>query len=446
MHLLRNEFWALAPDFVLLNFLRANNESLARQLLEAGIGVGVLDTEGGVLEDFNDYAQFLAPDPAVRRGIACYFSWGTRLAEHAQRVGWYGEGQVAVTGTPRYDFYALPWRLAALRSSPYADAFGRPMVLITGNFALSNPRFQPPEAEARSMVEQFGCDRDAVLAWQATQRQTMLGMARLANSLAARFPQVTFVYRPHPFEKLESYHDLLEPRPNLHLVKQGTVDGWVLRACAVIQRNSSTAVEAGFAGVPALLPTWLPTILQAPAAAEVSVPCETEGELARHLEAIVAGRFQPLADVQRRLEGVIGDWFCRIDGCAHERVADRLLQSVPSGGRAARLRHCQATAYGRSGRSSLRQRARAALVGAFGLSVHWSFRKWANVTQGPTLWPRPEKYFNAQHVAALMSAIQGCARNGSDQAGREVGVQAAQERGDYLFGYLRGQSVAVFPN
>jgi len=35
------ELWALAPDFVLLNYLRVNNQELAKRMIQAGIKVGV---------------------------------------------------------------------------------------------------------------------------------------------------------------------------------------------------------------------------------------------------------------------------------------------------------------------------------------------------------------------------------------------------------------------
>ena len=241
------EVWPLAPDYLLMNHLRSVTQDLARRAMDAGIKVGVLDTEAGVLTSVGAFAKTMASDTSIRHGISDFLSWGSKLADYAAQEDWYLREQIAVTGHPRFDYYAEPWRQAALRMSPYADHHPRPMVLINGSFTLINPQFKTPEGEIRMLVRRFGYEEGQVREWHDIQRQTMLQMAELANHLASRFPEVSFVVRPHPFEKLETYHHLLDRRANLCAVKKGTVDGWILRSVAVIQRSCSTAVEAGLA-------------------------------------------------------------------------------------------------------------------------------------------------------------------------------------------------------
>jgi hypothetical protein len=55
MNLQGAEIWPLMPDFVLLNYLRTNNEELARYMMEVGIQVGVLDTEGGIFSPIDQW-------------------------------------------------------------------------------------------------------------------------------------------------------------------------------------------------------------------------------------------------------------------------------------------------------------------------------------------------------------------------------------------------------
>jgi surface carbohydrate biosynthesis protein len=444
-NLRHSEIWTLAPDFVLLNFLRKINEGFARQLAEAGIQFGVLDTEGGVLVSLDSYGQVLAQDEQVRAQAACHCSWGQRLAEHAVRSGWFAREQVAVTGSPRFDFYTMPWRQAALQTSAHAAPYERNLVLVNGNFSIANPRFQSPEAEFKMLVDRFDYDPDVVLGWQRTQHRTMHELVALTSRLACRFPQATFVYRPHPFERLETYEGLLEKRGNLHLIKAGTVDGWILRARAVIQRSCSTAIEAGLASVPALSPAWIPTAFEMPVAEEVSVRCETEDELSQALQSILSDDFECPAYIQHRLEEVIDEWFYRVDGQAHRRVADAILCALNGPGPCLSINECRDMAYGlgRSG-TSLRRRVGVTLGKTLGLSVHWSFRRWGPVLTDLSWWDTSEKYFDADQVRALVDAIQACAQDASKEPLRKVGVALAQERGDYHFGYLQGRSVTVF--
>src|SRR3972149_5168162 len=74
MNLRQVEIWSLAPDFVLLNYLRKTNEGFARQLIEAGLQVGVLDTEGGIV-NLDDYEQSLPSDRSVCEKVSVVFAW-----------------------------------------------------------------------------------------------------------------------------------------------------------------------------------------------------------------------------------------------------------------------------------------------------------------------------------------------------------------------------------
>ncbi len=240
---LRNkEVWSLAPDFVLLNHFRTIYEELVKNIMEAGIPVGVLDTEGGVfsakptmanaslsnskrdemeiMPPMQEYALSMARDSNLRHNVSCYCAWTPAFAEYASQAGWYRSQQIIVTGIPRTDFYAAQWHDAARRMSSYVDTYPEPIILINSNFALANPRFQSPQKEAEMMVNKFSYNRDFIDKWIQIQDLAMKGLTSLANKLAKHFPEVTVIYRPHPFEGEEIYNELLEPLPNLHLVKK----------------------------------------------------------------------------------------------------------------------------------------------------------------------------------------------------------------------------------
>src|SRR6185436_5246196 len=154
-------------------------------------------------------------------------------------------------------------------------------------------------------------------------RCAMDELVALAHRLAGRLPGVTLIYRPHPFENPETYRPLLAGHPNLHLVKQGPVDGWILRACVVIQRGCATAIEAGMAGRPALAPAWIPAAHDLKTVESVSIPCPTEDDVVEQI------RHPHVPDnVRANLQGVLSDWFHAIDGLAHQRVADAVLTSA----------------------------------------------------------------------------------------------------------------------
>ena len=71
---------------------------------------------------------------------------------------------------------------------------------------------------------------ERVRQWQAKEKAGLQQLAALAVDLAHRFPQATVVYRPHPFERMATYDTLLPPLENLHCVRTGSIDAWLLKA------------------------------------------------------------------------------------------------------------------------------------------------------------------------------------------------------------------------
>lgn len=439
----QGELIQLAPDFVLLNYLRRNNEAVAAQLLECDIRLGIHDTEGGIIVDPRLHALALALDPQVRQGISRICSWGPQQAAMAVREGWYREEQLTVTGACRFDFYARRLRPAAQKFADYAARYPQPLVLFNGTFTLCNPGFQTPEAEVEMLVQRFQYSRERVLGWQRAQAETMKGMVAMANRFAERFPHVTFVFRPHPFENRSTYAELLHPHKNLHMVKEGTVDSWILRSSAVIQHSCTTGIEAGMAGIPTLMPAWLPSGLEMPHVEAVSDLCASEDALEERLAAILQGNAPPSPELQAGIDRVVGEWFFRSDGKAHERTADAIMGALPGGGRGGRLRRCRYFAHGldRTKRKPL-SKAHARICATLGLPLHWSFRRWRpEPVRGDFAWWKvSEKHFGLERVQELLAAILPCV---SEEV--RAPIVARQSAKDYPFGYPDGQSVTIGP-
>lgn len=410
---MKSELWALAPDFVLFYNLRHGREPMVRALLEAGVRIGVLDTEGGVFTNLEQYTGKALRHPDICRRISCFCAWGPRLASWAGE-NWLPPERVFVTGTPRTDFYVEPWRSVALRLSPWAGTVRPPLVLINGNFSVGNRLWGPRQ--------------DAPAADVAVEQRGMAEFARLANRLAAALPDISFVYRPHPFEREEPYRTLLEQRPNLHLIKTGTVEGWILRSSAVIQRGCTTAIEAGLAGVPALSPAWIPARLEIEAVEAVSLPCPSENHLLDRVRAAAAGELTVPPAVAESLDAIVAGWFHAVDGKAHQRVAEVILDCLGEGSQVS-LRRSEQEMDGRGFRGRLRTRARRLA----GLPVGWSFRQWRD--GGSANWYPPDagatQLFGAAEVQAIVDGL----------GAHEVTVRPA--RPDYHFGYTGDASVTL---
>ena len=409
------ELEALAPDAVVLNYLRPHNSTLARRLSDAGTAVIVLDTEGGVFSDIGRYGQLLSPDSELRARVTAWLGWGPTLSAHAVSRGWFRENQVVVTGAPRFDLYLDPWRQAATSLVP-ADV-QRPMILVNGNFPVANPRFQTRAQEAETLVRRYGFALEDVARWQAVQSDAMCQLAKATNRAARSNPELAFVYRPHPFERLDTYDRLLEPLPNLTTRKDGGVDGWILEAAAVVQRGCTTAIEAGLAGVPAMSPRWVPVFEEVGVAEAVSIGCESWEELQEGLATAASGSLK-IPDAQRReLDAIVKDWFYAIDGHSHQRVAQAILERAGTGDRESRARKLRASRPTDGLRGSLKRSVPPAL---------WRLRPGRH----DPIWAKSEKSFSVADVRRIVQAVSSAA----DRKPSMVGTSLAHQAGSYRFG------------
>ncbi len=445
-NLATREIWRLAPDFVLLNYYRKHKRDFYASLSDAGIALGVLDTEGGVFEDLDEIDRLVVQDKAERSNVSCYCCWSPTVAQYLVDGDWFDAEQVFVTGCPKLDFLAERWKEVTLENSPYASPYEKNLILVNSVFSAGNPGMISKEKQREQLAKAFNLSPDESRAWQDRDMEGLRQLTSLTNSLARRFPNATFVYRPHPFERMETCQELLAPLDNLHCVREGTVDGWILRAKAVVQAGCSTAIEAGMAGVPALLPRWVPTCSPRPTVDEASIPFESEEDLAHALAAILDGQFQSPDEHRHRLENVIREWFYKVDGKAYARVAEVILNHLPTS-RPQDLseicrRHNKRTDPLRVGHKNWFRAKAANALATFGLPGAWCD---AVAPRPFDNWDRSPKFYDAHSVQSLVDLIRGCRHAEPSESHQRLTVRAAEVGQDYCHGQSEGRSVVISP-
>ena len=320
----RHEVFLLRPTMVLVNYVRFANRDFIRACAKVGILVGVLDTEGGVVKDVDDFARRIANR---LEGVSLYCTWGPRQLKALRAVA--GEKvRIVATGCPRYDFAVPPWRLA-LRPPPLKT---EGYVLVNTNFPIVNPRFQTAGRERFELITGMGYGReyvDRLIAEGLTARNLL---TETVHALADVLPGVTIVIRPHPFEEGAYYREAFKNRPSVQVYQEGSVFDWLQRAIILIHHNCSTAVEAFLMGVPAVMPAWFNTpLLHQPTSAAVSLSADSPKELMSMVHETLNGR--PIAVPARTVAAgkeLIAEYFLANDGRAAERVAqvvDSILQT-----------------------------------------------------------------------------------------------------------------------
>jgi surface carbohydrate biosynthesis protein len=314
-----NEVFSLAPDLVLVNYVRFANARFVRACRAVGIAVGVLDTEGGVRQDMEEYARQVA---AYTKHVQLYCVWGRAQYDALDRGAGLMRGALHATGCPRYDWTAEPWRDSIARPANLAD----PMILVNTNFPVARPRFQSRDREIADLMG-MGYDRQAILDVIQQAEHARSEVIRATATLAREFPAATIILRPHPFEDRRTFEEELAAHSNVRVEQSGPVFQWIRHARLVVHFNCSTAIDSMLLGVEAVHLNWIDApLLTQPVAAAVSHRVDSMNELvalaARALKAEPIPVPPELAATRR---SVIEQYFFEGDGRSSVRVADAIV-------------------------------------------------------------------------------------------------------------------------
>jgi hypothetical protein len=288
-------------------------------------------------------------------------------------------------------------------------------VLINTNFSFGNPRFASASRNWEQMQRELGLDASRLTAYLEAETTALQGMIELARNLARDFPACDVLLRPHPFEDPSPYLAELEGTPGITIDGSGPIQSRLFGARAVIQRSCSTAAEAAMAGVPTLSPQWLPAPALIPFAEAVSVPCATYEQLGLELARImeVGGVSDQAAEAARES---LTDWFFRLDGFAHRRVADAIVEHLPVT-RSVDVDRCVANLYQlRDPTHTAGQRLAARVRHTLRLSPAWAFRQW-RVADGES-WRQSDKRFGVADVVELVRRIRVASGEDTPELGR----------------------------
>ena len=424
----RTEAWALAPDFVLLPVFRPFQQEQAGQFLDAGVQFGLLDTEGVVWTSLDEYRQTLWKDDAIRHAARCVCMWGSMVSEYSVRQGLFTSDQMRVTGCPRFDFYSP--ELGAVYQdliTPLAQE-KRPVVLLNTNFTVRND-------ELSKMVKTYGYSPEQLDRACANEHKAIEEVAKLATRLSTDFKQLLIAIRPHPEEDEATYLARIPKHDNLVVSKASYIASWILRSVAVIQRSCTTAIEACMSGKLAIAPQWYAPSNYYPLPESVSLPCASYEEIARRLTARLEGNDQLPEALSETIRNVIHDGFYRIDGQAHSRVADLILERLLPGVKP-KTQRCIDYLYGTQAPGvSFTRSAGARIRQTLKLHPEWSFRSFGAPGQKGT-----DPDFNSQDVTDLLSAIGQVKRVGKASLLR---VRSAVDAEEYLVPSFRGGALRV---
>lgn len=382
---------AIDADFVLVNYVRSNNLDHLMAYRREGIRVGVLDTEGVGGKTPAEFASLVAASGGAT-AVDLYCVWGEAQQQALVEIGAVAESRVQVTGCPRYDYCAPPWK-NALPIPAEAPGY----VLVNTNFPIINPRFSAGADDEVANAVKAGFSRGFAESYVRDARLAHAGMLSLMETILARWPDQRFILRPHPFESNECYRTL-ERYPNFALRQEGTSVEWLNQACALLHLNCSTAIEAAMLGKTAFSPAWLDTpALHVPGPSSVSRLAASPDALLDGLDAVLSSSVSVPVDDRLGSEPLqaLRAQYHDIDGRAAERIADAIMSSLgqplnPNAGPAPRLK----------------SRAVQATRGVLGHAIATTLAELREPAS--ELQRRRAKIFDVGQVKSLVRRLQDC--------------------------------------
>lgn len=390
---------ALRPDFVLLNYIRANNLDLIKLYKRLGIKVGVLDTEGIGGKNPDHFAELVSNTGDLDL-VDLYCVWGEAQYEAFQRRQVVPQSRLHVTGCPRYDYCAAPWRSALTR-------FQEPgYILINTNFPTVNPRFSEGSESEFETMRKVGFSDKMARRFIVDGKHSHQQVIKVTERLATRFKDHRFVLRPHPFERLSAY-DTLTSLDNVSLRQEGTSLDWISGAKLLLHQNCSTAIEGGMLGVEAVSLEWFNTpALLLEAASRVSHAATSYEFLESLIADILQGQIPVLSKEQQEFrQQMLRELYFAIDGRASERITDAIfttLQNAP----------IETTKEHSKPNPSLRGRV-VNLMRA-GLSYNTSIKLQRLLSSGSIDARRAGKSFTAQELEKILHRLNEAAGNTLD--------------------------------
>jgi len=174
----------------------------------------------------------------------------TRYPEHQTKY--------RVVGNPRWDLLR-----PELRSfyEPEASALRREygkFILINTNIGLMNSAKNTPD-EVVKTLERHGKvnlslpeDRAFVENLRLFESSNLAGCLDLLPLIADAFPDYRIVLRPHPTERIETYHEVMAKMPRAVLATSSTAAPWILAAEALVHTSCTTGTEAFALGKPSI--------------------------------------------------------------------------------------------------------------------------------------------------------------------------------------------------
>ena len=228
-----------------------------KAMIEKGNLVTSLDEEGGLtLKGYDKFVKERYSEETIKDASAI-FGYGIDDTETLKKVYSKYSSKIHKTGSPRVDL----WKpLFSKYWGTPTNMPKKPFLLVVSNMSYAN--YAEPLKEIIKTHKKNGLYE--FKPWQfletlvtaSNQYRTIADFIEAIQHLAKKNKGYDIVLRPHQNEDLDSWKVYLEGIPNVYVIREGSISGWISNAFAVMHNGCTSALESTISKKPLL--TYVP--------------------------------------------------------------------------------------------------------------------------------------------------------------------------------------------
>jgi len=164
------------------------------------------------------------------------------------------KAKVIATGHPRFELYKPEWKFYYQeKAKEYKKEYGS-YIMVMGNYIIGNHGLGYSHVFSEKGGYEVNNDERRLyrVGHYTYHAQQMHAMVELTHHLAFQFPNINFIYRPHPSENQAYYETVFKGVKNIIVNHKGEVGPWISGALGLIHDGCTTAIEATLAEIPVM--------------------------------------------------------------------------------------------------------------------------------------------------------------------------------------------------
>ena len=228
-----------------------------KAMIKKGNLVTSLDEEGGLInQGYDKFANERYSEETIKDASAI-FGYGIEDTETLKNIHSKYSSKMHKTGSPRVDL----WKPLFVKYWGKPESMPkRPFLLVVSNMSFAN-FVQPFKNIIKRQKKNCLYDFKPNLFMQSfitasEQYRTIAAFIDAIRYLSKHNKGYDIVLRPHQNEDIESWEVYLEGIPNVYIIREGSITGWINNAFAVMHNGCTSAIEATISKKPLL--TYVP--------------------------------------------------------------------------------------------------------------------------------------------------------------------------------------------